>query len=129
MKSPPKNILKQCDTCPKDSRRSRAALLAKEDSDSDLLGGRFARKGHRTDEGRPRGTSVAETTTTASEDVLKEFLAPELRDFFATKNDGSLFVKALAADGIESCFKSSTNISNYLKISLKRVEVWDQIIM
>ncbi len=75
-------------------------------SDDDLMDGRFKPKRHRTDV-PTIPPSLAETSTTTS-DAIKEFLAPELKEFFSNKNDSTLFLKALSADGIDSWCLSLT---------------------
>ena len=66
--------------------------------DDDLQKGRFASKMHQVD----RVTAAMSTSsTTASEDHLKEFLTPDFDKYFSNPSDVALFLKMIAADGLD----------------------------
>ena len=66
--------------------------------DDDIKQGRFASKMHQVDRVT---TAMSTSSTTASEDHLREFLTPDFDKFFSNPSDVSLFLKMIAADGLD----------------------------
>ncbi len=65
--------------------------------DDDLFLGRFKKKPLRSD------IEALSAISTADSCALREFLALDLEMYFSNQNDQSLFMKIIAADGIETC--------------------------
>lgn len=66
-------------------------------SDEDLFTGRFMKKPHVSD-APPTERSLV--STNASEEAIAQFLEGELSELFTNRQDASLFLKVLSADGI-----------------------------
>ena len=82
----------------------RLADLELDSGDDDLQVGAFKRKCHKGDKDKAShhsGRLSDLTSTTATEDVLKEFLSPHFDNYFTNKTDVSLYVKMASADGLE----------------------------
>lgn len=88
------------------SQRANTLDRLAQGEDHDLLQGRFARKQQRaagTSAGpmsAMAGLNHSDTEKVKTEEELGRFLKPELKNFFASVQDASLFVKVLVCDGI-----------------------------
>lgn len=69
---------------------------------SDLVVDRFQQKA-RQPLMTPSTQRLEHEQATQDEEVLRQFLAPDLRTYLTTPNDATLFIKALVADGIDPC--------------------------
>lgn len=69
--------------------------------DDDLMNARFQKR-QRSPDTRAPSAPGGHRAASASEDILKEFLEPELASHFQT-GDAALFIKMVAAEGIDSC--------------------------